>query len=89
MNINREEIVEEFTLKFKTSGEMKRKILSILSLLSYNSKIGHSGYWYVGCDGDGSDYLDIEPKEVLNPKDKYGAGEIKASVSISDIRKSN
>jgi len=76
---------ETFTITFTTSGEMKRKVLSILSLLSFNSKVGHSGYWYVGCDGDGADYLAFEPKELYNPKDKYATGEIKSYIKISDI----
>ena len=73
---------DEQTVDLKLTGnkEMIQKVLSLLSQLSYNGSIGHSGHWYISCDGDGSDYLKMEPKELRNPKEEYGAGEIPYSV---------
>lgn len=70
--------MDKKTINLKLTGneEMLKKIMSLLSLVSYNSKIGHSGWWMVSCDGDGQDDLEFEPKELNDLKNTFGAYEV-------------
>lgn len=66
------------TIELKLTGneEMINKVLSLLSLVAYNGNIGHSGYFFISCDGDGWDRLKIEPEELYNAESTIGAWEI-------------
>lgn len=79
--LERGEVMEQITVEVKLTANpnMIRKVLSLLSQLRYNGSIGHSGYWYISCDGDGPDRLKFEPNELYNPYDKFGANEIPTS----------
>lgn len=64
-------------LTLRGTEESLRKVLSLLAQLQYNGRVGHSGTWYIHFDGDGSDFLDVQPADLyIDNLGPYGCGEL-------------
>lgn len=74
---------QEITAKVTITGsqECVERVLALLYLVDHNGKVGHSGTFAIGWDGDGSDRVNIEGfpddlakkfNELANTLSSYG-----------------
>lgn len=80
-----EDSMQEITIKVKAQPGLIKRFLKFLSMIAYASRVGHSSFFAIYIDGDGSDKISFEDVNLPEVKarvlsgDKLGSGGVEVA----------